>query len=151
PELPEPTSSKAPSSSESMPEPSEDELPSDPTEETTTEETEPEVDTSSTLVKERGRARSKAFNRHAIGVRGGIVVIPTWILSRYLDAHANALCRGESLGNFAEKHGLLKTQGCNFYVGGEYIFRQSRILDIVTAVGYQRAHAPDGYWIDKGQ
>ena len=41
----------------------------------------------------------------------------------------NALCRGDTVGNFARERGLLKTQGCNFYVGGEYVYRQSRILD----------------------
>lgn len=142
----EPTSSKAPDSGEDLPEPS------DPPS-TADEDTSPavEADENATLEKERGKARSKAFNRHGVGIRGGITVVPTWILSRYLDAHANALCRGEKIGNFAEKKGLLKTQGCNFYIGGEYVYRQSRILDIVGVIGYQHMHTPDGYWLDKGQ
>lgn len=137
----EPTSSKAPDSAErAEPEP----LPEDPV------EPEPEpADTS--LEEERAKAPSKGFNRHGIGVRGGIVVIPTWILSSYLDAHTNALCRGESIGSFAKDNGVLKVDGCNFYVGGEYIYRQSRILDIVASMGYQRAHTPEGYWLDKGE
>src|SRR5690606_6595234 len=97
------------------------------------------------------KAPKNDFNRHGIGVRGGIAVLPTWIFSRYLDAHTNALCRGDNIGDFAEKHGLLKTDGCNFYVGGEYTFRQSRVLDIVAAIGYQSLKAPDGYWLDKGE
>jgi hypothetical protein len=104
-----------------------------------------------TLEAERAKAPSTDFNRHGVGVRGGITVIPTWILSRYLDAHTNALCRGESIGNFAEERGLLKTDGCNFYVGGEYIYRQSRVLDIVASVGYHRLHTPEGYWLDSGE
>ncbi|HET6585773.1 MAG TPA: hypothetical protein VFG69_20095 [Nannocystaceae bacterium] len=150
---PEATSSKAPASGEDMPEPSE---PSEPSEPTPAPEPEPEEagdggDTRLSLQSERGKARSKAFNRHGVGIRGGITVVPTWILARYLDAHANALCRGEKIGNFAEKKGLLKTDGCNFYVAGEYVYRQSRILDIVGVVGYQHLHSPDGYWLDKGQ
>jgi len=139
----EPTSSKAPDSGEPPPE------------RDTMGEGQPspavEADENATLEKERGKARSKAFNKHGIGVRGGITVVPTWILARYLDSHANALCRGEKIGNFAEKKGLLKTDGCNFYVAAEYVYRQSRILDIVGVIGYQHLHTPDGYWLDKGQ
>jgi hypothetical protein len=146
---PEATSSKAPVSGEAMPEPSE------PVEAKPEPEPEPKEvahsDESLSLQSERGKARSKAFNRHGVGVRGGITIVPTWILSRYLDAHANSLCRGEKVGNFAANKGLLKTDGCNFYVAGEYVYRQSRILDIVGVVGYQHMHAPDGYWLDKGQ
>jgi hypothetical protein len=137
-----PTSSKAPDSAEraeTTAAPSEPDPPSDTQGEDTT------------LEQERGKAKSTDFNRHGVGVRGGITVIPTWILSRYLDSHTNSLCRGESIGNFAEQRGLLKTDGCNFYVGGEYIYRQSRILDIVASVGYHRMHTPDGYWLDAGE
>jgi hypothetical protein len=148
---PEATSSKAPTSSEEMPEPTESPTPTEPEpapEATPEPAKEPEE---TTLDAERGKARSRAFNKHGVGARGGITIVPTWILSRYLDTHANALCRGESIGNFAAERGLLKTQGCNFYVAGEYVYRHSRILDIVGVVGYQRLHAPDGYWLDKGQ
>lgn len=149
--VPEATSSKAPTSSEEMPEPTEPPPAKEPEpapEAADASKSEPEE---TTLGNERGKARSRAFNKHGVGARGGITIVPTWILSRYLDAHANALCRGESVGDFAEKRGLLKTQGCNFYVAGEYVYRHSRILDIVGVVGYQRLHAPDGYWLDKGQ
>ena len=137
----EPTSSKAPDSAERRaPATAADEPVA--LDETAGEDT--------TLAEERSKAKSTDFNRHGVGVRGGITVIPAWILSRYLDTHTNALCRGENIGNFAERNGVLKVDGCNFYVGGEYIFRQSRILDIVASVGYQRLHTPDGYWLDKG-
>ena len=79
------------------------------------------------------------FNRHGVGVRSGMVMVPTWILSRWFETQTNALCRGESVGNFAKDRGLLRTDGCNFYVGGEYVYRHSRIFDIVGAVGYQSA------------
>ena len=91
------------------------------------------------------------FNRHGVGVRGGIVIVPTWILHRWVETQTNALCRGEKIGGFAEERGLLQTDGCNFYVGGEYTYRRSRIFDIVGAVGYQRAKLPEGYWLDKGR
>lgn len=145
----EPTSSKAPESADDVPAAEPAAEPASDTSHLVSDEA-GEVEESS-LEQERVHARTRDFNRHGVGVRGGIVVIPTWILSRYLDAHANALCRGDSIGNFAADRGLLKTKGCNFYVGGEYTYRQSRILDIVAAVGYQHLHTPDGYWLDKGQ
>lgn len=88
-----------------------------------------------------------AFNRHGVGVRSGLVVIPTWILSPFLTTHTNALCRG-NVGGFAEERGLIKTEGCNYYVGGEYTYRKSRLFDITAAMGYQRVFAPEGYWLD---
>ncbi len=142
----EATSSKAPESADTMQ--------TDPSEPVVEPDAAPGdgIDPSSaTLEAERGRARSKSFNRHGVGVRGGITVVPTWILARYLDTHANALCRGGSIGNFAAERGLLKTQGCNFYTAFEYVYRQSRILDIVGVLGYQRLHTPDALWLDKGQ
>jgi hypothetical protein len=155
-DTPEPTSSKAPSSSSDVPppvDPSTTTPEPDPIEDSSIEsELEPE-DTTTDLAAERKKAKKdiRNFNRHAIGVRGGITVIPTWILARWLDTHGNALCRGDSLGNFAQSRGLLKTKGCNFYVGLDYTYRLSRIVDVVAAVGYQHAHAPDAMWLDKGQ
>ena len=148
---PEATSSKAPESGDAMPEPSEPVPTPEPEPESVEPATPAGEPEETTLDAERSKARSGAFNKHGIGVRGGITVVPTWILSRYLDSHANSLCRGEKIGNFAEKRGLLKTDGCNFYVAAEYVYRHSRILDIVGVVGYQRLHAPDAYWLDKGQ
>lgn len=91
-----------------------------------------------------------AFARHALGVRSGLVVTPTWGLSPFLASHTNALCRAD-IGGFAETRGLTKVDGCNFYVGGEYTYRKSRVLDIITNVGYQRVKLPDGYWLDNGE
>jgi hypothetical protein len=150
---PEATSSKAPESGDAMPEPTDPAPEPEPEtqDESTAPATPPGEPEETTLDAERSKASSRAFNKHGIGVRGGITVVPTWILARYLDTHANALCRGEKVGNFAAKRGLLKTDGCNFYVAAEYVYRHSRILDIVGVVGYQRLHAPDAYWLDKGQ
>jgi len=151
----EPTSSKAPESGELPPAP-EEPPPEEPAgEEPPPEGPEPEaVDTGDptaevTLESEREQQTVKGeFNEHGVGARGGIVVIPTWILSGFLASHTNALCRGENMGSFAEKRGLLKTDGCNFFVAGEYTYRKSRIFDIVGAIGYQSLKAPDGYWLD---
>ena len=143
---PEPTSSKAP---EDMPPP--------PPEEESTKDAEAatppgEPDATLHLTDERKMSpRRREFNRHGVGLRGGVVVVPTWILARWVETQTNALCRGDTVGNFARERGLLKTQGCNFYIGGEYVYRQSRILDIVGVLGYQRLHTPDSMWLDKGQ
>lgn len=125
----EPTSSKAPPS---------DELP----EIEAPQESEPEPAPAPS-------PRDAPFRRHGVGMRGGISVIPTWILSRWVDAHTNALCRGDAVGDFAASRGLLETDGCNFYVGAQYVYRRSRIFDIVGTMGYQRVHAPEGYWLDE--
>jgi hypothetical protein len=143
---PEPTSSKAP-----------EDAPPPPPEDATTTEAEPatppgDPDPTLKLDEERDKSpRRRDFNRHGVGVRGGIVVVPTWVLSKWVETQTNALCRGDTVGNFARERGLLKTQGCNFYVGGEYVYRQSRILDIVGSIGYMHAHLPEGFWLDKGK
>ena len=148
----QPTSSKAPSSAQPAPDPyAPVEEPEDDFQYQSAAVEPEEGDSSLSLNEERsgGSARGKPFNRHGVGVRGGIVVIPTWIISKWVDTHTNALCRGESLGDFAADRGLLKTDGCNFYIGGQYVYRQSRILDIVGSMGYQSIQAPDGYWLDE--
>lgn len=90
------------------------------------------------------------MNRHAIGVRSGITVVPTWVLSGFLASHTNSLCRGD-VGNFADDRGLTKVQGCNFFVGGEYIFRKSPVFDIAVSAGWQKMKAPDGIWLDSDE
>jgi hypothetical protein len=91
------------------------------------------------------------WNRHGIGVRGGLTVIPTWAVRSYVQSMTNALCRGNSLpsGNFAK--GLSRVDGCNFYVGGEYIYRYTENFDIVPAIGYHSIKAPDGLWLDDSE
>jgi hypothetical protein len=160
PDTPQPTSSKAPATADPQPTssraPESGELPEmepEPDE----PEPEPEPDESVTLESERAStaervsAKDHPFHRHGVGVRGGITIIPTWILSRWLETHSNALCRGDGVGNFAAERGNIRTDGCNFFIGGEYTHRFSRIFDITTAVGYQRVYAPAAYWLDNGQ
>jgi len=91
------------------------------------------------------------FNRHGFGIRGGITMIPTWAVRGYVQSLTNSLCRGDSIpkGKFGE--GLTRVDGCNFYIGGEYIYRQSKNLDIVPSVGFQRIKAPDGLWLDDSE
>lgn len=121
--------------------PDEEPGPADPTEEGDPEELD--------SVDEEGLAGGDPGqpNIHGIGVRGGITVVPTWILSGFLASHSNALCRKE-VGNFGADRGLTKTQGCNFFIGGEYTYRRSKVFDIVAAAGYQRMKTPDGLWLD---
>jgi len=91
------------------------------------------------------------WTRHGFGIRGGLTVIPTWAVRSAVQSMTNALCRGNSIpkGNLGE--GLTRVDGCNFYIGGEYIYRQSENFDIVPAVAYHRIKAPDGLWLDDGE
>lgn len=91
------------------------------------------------------------WTRHGFGIRGGISVIPTWVVGDRVQSMTNALCRGNSVpgGKFGE--GLTRVEGCNFYIGAEYIYRYSKNFDIVPAVGYQRLKAPDGLWLDNSE
>jgi hypothetical protein len=104
-----------------------------------------------TLSSEREAVSPGAYNAHGLGVRGGLTIVPTWILNSFLASHTNSLCRGQNVGNFAADRGLSKQDGCNWFVGGEYTYRKSRVFDIVAAVGYQRAKTPDGLWLDKDE
>jgi hypothetical protein len=144
----QPTSSKAPASATTVPtveeEPAEEEPAVEPTEDGGGEEL--------TLETERRlAARDSAFHRHALGAHGGISVIPTWILSNWLATHTNALCRGTNIGGFAADRGLSRQDGCNFYVGADYTYRFSRVLDVSASVQYQRAKVPEGLWLDKAR
>lgn len=104
-----------------------------------------------TLSSEREAVSPGAYNAHGLGFRGGLTIVPTWILSQFLASHTNALCRGENIGGFAGDRGITKQGGCNWFVGGEYTYRKSRVFDIVAAAGYQRAKTPDGLWLDKDE
>lgn len=154
---PEPTSSKAPPSTlqptSSKAPPSTAPLTAEPE----PEEPEPEpkaeepAEDLSLETERRLAARDEAFHRHGIGAHGGISVIPTWILGRWLATHTNALCRGSTIGAFAADRGLARQDGCNFYVGGDYTYRFSRVLDVTASVQYQRAKVPEGLWLDKAR
>jgi len=87
------------------------------------------------------------FARHGIGARGGITMIPTWLLKSWFATHTNALCRGGSIGNFAKERGIVQQDGCNYYIGGEYIHRFNRVFDLAASVGYQRLAVPPGLWL----
>lgn len=91
------------------------------------------------------------WTRHGFGIRSGISVIPTWIVRGYVQSMTNSLCRGNSIpgGKFGE--GLTRVEGCNFYIGAEYIYRFSKKFDIVPAVAYHRLKAPDGLWLDDSE
>lgn len=138
----QPTSSKAPASSVQIEEPKEE-----PVAEPLPPEPEPVVEQPPKLEEADHKT---TFHRHGIGVRGGISIIPTWILNDYVAAHTNSLCRGEFFPDEVTK-GLLRADGCNFYIGGEYIYRFSKALDIVPAIAYHQVKAPTGIWLDKDE
>lgn len=145
--VPQPTSSKAPGSTTPTPGPE-----PAPQPEVADDLDQLEGDDDLTLEDERDKAViDQAFHRHAIGAHAGLSVIPTWLLSSFLASHTNALCRGTTVGAFAGDRGLNKQDGCNFYVGADYTFRFSRVLDIAASVQYQRAKVPDGLWLDKNR
>lgn len=155
-ETPQPTSSKAPPSDlqpTSSKAPPSTALPEETVEEEPIEEPEEVEEPEEEITLEDSRrkaARDEAFHRHGLGFHGGINIIPTWLLSSWLATHTNALCRG-TIGSFAEARGLTNMEGCNFYAGGDYIYRFSRVLDVAASVQYQRAKVPDGLWLDKSR
>lgn len=134
-----PTSSKAPKSEEiempAQPEPAPEVKP-EPTPEPTPVAPEPE---------------KPKWTRHGFGIRSGISIIPTWAVRGYVQSLTNALCRGDSIPGGKFGAGLTRVEGCNFYIGAEYIYRHSKNLDIVPAVAYHRLKAPDGLWLDDSE
>lgn len=90
------------------------------------------------------------FNRHAIGFNGGIHLAPSYFISGALATYANSLCRKE-VGNWGEKNGLSRVDGCNFYVNGGYLVRIHRGFDIQANVGYLHIKLPDSYWLDNNE
>lgn len=103
-----------------------------------------------TLEDERDATNPGDYNAHGLGVRAGITIVPTAFLAGFLASHTNAQCRS-TVGNVGMESGNLRNDGCNWYVGAEYVYRKSRNLDIVATAGYQRAKLPDGYWLDKDE
>jgi hypothetical protein len=97
-----------------------------------------------------GPIKKGDFNANAIGIRGGIHLIPSYFLSSKLASYANALCR-DKVGAWGEDHGLVYVDGCNFYVGGDYIRRVSRAFDVSVGVGYLHIKPPDALWLDNDE
>ena len=91
------------------------------------------------------------WNRHGIGIRSGITVVPTWAFRSQSQSLTNALCRGDSIPSGKLGEGLSRVGGCNFYIGAEYIYRRSQNFDIVPAVAYHRLKVPDGIWLDSDE
>jgi hypothetical protein len=97
-----------------------------------------------------GPTKKGDFNANAIGLRGGIHLVPSYFLNAALASYGNALCRS-NVGGWGEKNGLNQVDGCNFYVGGDYIRRISRAFDISVGLGYLHVQAPDSMWIDNDE
>lgn len=135
----QPTSSKAPESKDLPVQPLPEEPPKVETPEPTPEPVAPPPE------------EKPKWNRHGIGVRGGLTVIPTWAVSKRVQSMTNALCRGSTVPDSKWSAGLTRVDGCNFYVGGEYIYRYTENFDIVPAIAYHQIKAPDGLWLDDGE
>ncbi|PRP90495.1 hypothetical protein ENSA5_64100 [Enhygromyxa salina] len=97
-----------------------------------------------------GPTKKGDFNANAIGLRGGIHLIPSYFLNAALASYSNSLCRNE-VGSWGEQNGLVKVDGCNFYVGGDYIRRISRAFDISVGLGYLHIQPPDSLWLDNNE
>jgi hypothetical protein len=97
-----------------------------------------------------GPKKKGDFNANAIGLRGGIHLVPSYFLSGALASYGNSLCRDKP-GQWGDDHGLTKVDGCNFYVGGDYIRRISRAFDISIGLGYLHIKPPDSMWIDNNE
>jgi hypothetical protein len=99
---------------------------------------------------EGGPTKKGDFNANAIGLRGGIHLVPSYFLNSALASYSNSLCRDKP-GNWGEQNGLVYVDGCNFYVGGDYIRRISRAFDISVGLGYLHIKPPDSLWIDNDE
>lgn len=97
-----------------------------------------------------GPTKKGDFNANAIGLRGGIHLIPSYFLSGALASYANSVCR-DNVGQWGENHGLVYVDGCNFYVGGDYIRRVSRAFDVSVGLGYLHIKPPDSLWLDNNE
>lgn len=97
-----------------------------------------------------GPQKKGDFNRHAIGFNGGMQIIPSYFVSKAFATYANSVCRKE-VGNWGEKNGLSRVDGCNFYVNGGYLVRIHRGFDIQANVGYLHIKLPDSYWLDNNE
>lgn len=143
-----PTSSPSPASPGPAASPRPPSGPSPATPRTTPEPT-PEPEHLSLRDERHLAGRSDAFRRHALGLRSGIAIIPSWVLSRWAASHTNALCRGSSPSAAAVERGLVRQDGCNAYVGAEYAHRFSRVIDVRASVQLQRVALPGGLWLDR--
>lgn len=90
------------------------------------------------------------FNANAFGIQGGIHLVPSYFLNAALASYSNSLCR-DKVGKWGEENGLVKVDGCNFYVGGGYTRRVSRAFDVNVNVGYLHIRPPDSLWLDNDE
>ncbi|EDM74310.1 hypothetical protein PPSIR1_32250 [Plesiocystis pacifica SIR-1] len=90
------------------------------------------------------------FNANAIGINGGIHLVPSYFLNAALASYANSLCRDQP-GNWGEQNGLVKVDGCNFYFNGGYTRRVTRAFDVTVNLGYLHINPPDSLWLDNGE
>lgn len=97
-----------------------------------------------------GKPKKGDFNANALFLQGGIHLIPSYFLNQATASYANSLCR-DKIGDWGHKNGLVKVDGCNFYLGGGYTRRVSRAFDVNIGLGYLHVKAPDALWIDNAE
>jgi hypothetical protein len=97
-----------------------------------------------------GKPKKGDFNANAFGLYGGIHLVPSYFLNAALASYSNSLCRNKP-GKWGEANGLVKVDGCNFYMGGGYTRRVSRAFDVNIGVGYLHIRPPDSLWIDNDE
>ena len=83
------------------------------------------ADDAPTLEDERAAVNPGGYNAHGVGARAGLTIVPTAFLSLFLASHTNAQCRS-TVGSVGMEKGNMRNEGCNWYVGGEYVYRKSR-------------------------
>ncbi|MCA9682765.1 MAG: hypothetical protein KC457_11250 [Myxococcales bacterium] len=125
--------------------PAEDDMAGDPTAEDGEDEDDEDLEDELS-----GPVKKGDFNANAIGINGGIHLVPSYFLNTALASYANSLCR-DKVGNWGADNGLVKVDGCNFYINGGYTRRVSRVFDVSVNVGYLHIKPPDALWIDNSE
>jgi hypothetical protein len=97
-----------------------------------------------------GKPKNGDFNANAMFLQGGIHLVPSYFLNQALASYSNSLCRNK-VGKWGEENGLVKVDGCNYYVGGGYLRRISRAFDVSVGLGYLHIQPPDSLWIDNDE
>lgn len=92
--------------------------------------------------------RAIPLRRHGIAVHSGIVAVPHFFFSPAFASYTTAHCRGD-VSRSEAADGLTRAGGCNWYVGGEYVFRRTHAFDVVTSLAYHQRKLPDGLWINR--
>jgi hypothetical protein len=86
--------------------------------------------------------------RHGVSIFGGPMWIPRWYFSGPMAAFSTANCR-QGVSTKSAELGVVRNEGCNWTIGGQYIYRRSNNLDIAGTLEYRQAKLPDAMWIKR--